>query len=73
MQPPIPMSNSAKDFRQWMKAMEEYKKLHHKEEKKEEKAKERSFSPVEVFLILVASSPAIALLYKFLVIPALLK
>jgi len=75
--PPMPMSNSAKEFRQWMKAMEEWKKMQSgekKDDKKDvDKKKERSFSAIEMFLLLVGTSPLVAILYKTVIIPALLK
>lgn len=72
--PPIPMSNSAKEFRQWMKAMEEWKKSNSPDKKDDKKHQDRKmFTGIEVFLLLIGTSPIVALLYKVVLIPALLR
>jgi hypothetical protein len=73
--PPNPMSCTPKEFKQWLKIVDQWKKDadNNKDKKKDEKPKAKTFSTIEVFLVLLAASPFIALLYKSIIIPALLR
>ena len=74
--PPMnPMSCTPKEFKQWLKIVEEWQKSSEEKTKKKssDTAKARTFTVIEVFLVLMAMSPFIALLYKSVIIPALLR
>lgn len=72
---PNPMSCTPRELKQWLKIVQQLKKDGTEEKKKDAKEhpKGKTFTIIEVYLILLATSPFVAIVYKMLLIPALIR
>lgn len=75
--PPVnPTDMTPKEFRRWLQIHKDWEELvgsKKKDEKEKKEEKKKMFHTLEVFLIMMGTSPFIYLLYKSVIIPQLLR